>query len=209
MNRHCIIVSAGPVAAEQTIPQDFQGSYVIACDAGWHNCEKLGIQPDLVLGDFDSSERPNVENVLVLPREKDDTDTHYAARMAVEMGCTHILMLGALGGKRMEHTLANIGTGLWLEKQGIYVTMLDERSRVTYVLPGEKREYRNGGYKFFSLFPLEGKTEGICLEGAAYPLQNASLEVSYPLGVSNEWKAEQATISIQKGSLIVIETYAD
>lgn len=209
MSKYCIIVSAGSVCEKQRIPQEFRDSYVIACDAGWHNCEKLGIQPDIVLGDFDSSAQPDRENVLVLPREKDDTDTHYAARMAVKMGSTHILMLGALGGKRIEHTFANIGTGLWLERQGIRVTVLDEYSRVTYVLAEEKRNYHNEGYKYFSIFPLEGKAEGICLEGAAYPLQDAQLEVSYPIGVSNEWKADEATIAIQKGSLLVIETYAD
>lgn len=209
MSEYCIIVSAGPVCDKQKIPQEFQDSYVIACDAGWHNCEKLGLQPDIVLGDFDSSEQPNQENVLVLPREKDDTDTHYAARMAVERGSTHVLMLGALGGKRMEHTFANVGTGLWLEQQGVQVTILNDRSRVTYVLAGGKRYYHNEGYKFFSIFPLEGKAEGICLEGAAYPLQDAQLQASYPVGVSNEWRADEATVAIQKGSLLVIETYAD
>ena len=116
----CLILSACPVSEE--LRRCWQpGDYVIACDAGWHNARRLGLVPDLVLGDFDSSCRPEglgEGELLVLPREKDDTDTHYAARLAAEKGFAQATLLGALGGLRMEHTLANLAAGLWLEKQG-------------------------------------------------------------------------------------------
>ena len=65
-----------------------------------------------------------------------------------------MLLLGALGGKRLEHTLANLCTGLGLEQRGVRVTIQDERSRVSYVLPGETRSYPKEDYFFFSVFPL-------------------------------------------------------
>ena len=209
MKKSCIIVSAGPVAENQPMPASFADCFVIACDAGWKNCKKLGLVPNLVLGDFDSSQAPEQDGVIVLPTEKDDTDTHYAARRAVEMGCDHVWMLGALGGARMEHTLANIGTALWLEQQGVRTVLLNEKSRVSIVLPGAVRTFERSVYQYISLFPLEGKTEDITLTGAKYPLQHAALDVSYPVGVSNEWKSEEITIQTQKGALLVVETLAD
>ncbi len=209
MKKSCIIVSAGPVSEKQRIPEDFIHCFVIACDAGWKNCKKLGLIPDLVLGDFDSSEAPNQDGVVVLPKEKDDTDTHYAARQAVAKGFDQVLMLGALGGARMEHTLANIGTALWLEQQGVHTTLMNEKSCVSVVLPSEVRTFVRSDYQYISLFPLEGKVEDITLTGAKYPLQHASLDMSYPVGVSNEWDLDKITIQTQKGALLVVETIAD
>ena len=84
----CVIVSAGPVSPAQA-GLVCPGDTVIACDAGWKNCEKLGLAPNLVLGDFDSAPQPaGAQGLIVLPHVKDDTDTHYAARQAVQMG-TH------------------------------------------------------------------------------------------------------------------------
>ena len=86
-----------------------------------------------------------------------------------------MLLLGALGGKRLEHTLANLCTGLGLEQRGVRVTIQDERSRISYVLPGETRRYPKEDYFFFSVFPLEGKAEGVCESGSFYELTDAIL----------------------------------
>ena len=209
MEKRCVIVSAGPVADGMALPAEFAGCPVIACDAGWKNCQRLGLVPTRVLGDFDSSERPAGDNVTVLPREKDDTDTHYAARQAVQAGYTQVLLLGALGGARMEHTLANIGTALWLTQQGVQAILLNEKSRVTVVLPGRVYTYPRQAYQYLSLFPLEGVCTGITLTGAKYPLEDAALGVNFPLGVSNEWAADTVRLQTRQGALLVIETLAD
>ena len=122
-----------------------------------------------------------------------------------------MLLLGALGGKRLEHTLANLCTGMGLEQRGTRVTIQDERSRITYVLPGETRRYPKEDYFFFSVFPLEGRAEGVYERGSFYELTDAALTVSYPLGVSNEYAAgsDCITVSTRTGALVVIETLAD
>ena len=91
-------------------PDDF----IIACDAGYRNCAPLGCKPNIILGDFDTAPCPVQQNddIIVLPHVKDDTDTEYAARLASEKGFTEVLLLGALGGRRIEHTLSNLATGL-------------------------------------------------------------------------------------------------
>ena len=203
-----VIISAGDIASnasEALRPDDM----IIACDAGYRRCEALGIRPDVILGDFDSAPRPEYPNLIILPHVKDDTDTHYAAKLALEKGATEVLMLGALGGRRMEHTLANLSTGLWLAKQGIDVSILGEYSRLSYVIAGQPKTYTKGDYFYFSVFPLEGTTEGLCIQGAYYSLEDAVLTADFPIGVSNEFAADKIHISCRSGSLLVVETKAD
>ncbi len=209
----CVILSACPVSpalAGLLRPDD----YLIACDAGYRSCAALGRQPDAVVGDFDSAPWPAVpdgEELVVLPHVKDDTDTEYAAKLAAGRGCTEVLMLGCLGGRRLEHTLANLATGLGLAKRGIAVTLQDERSRLTYLLPGQSRRYPKGEYFYLSVFPLEGQAAGVDIQGAFYPLSDAVLSASYPLGVSNEYApgSDCITIAVREGALLVVETAAD
>lgn len=201
----CVILSAVPVGlwAKALLKKDDQ---IIACDAGYKNAEYLGIVPNQVLGDFDSAPQPNVSNAIVLPAEKDDTDTHYAARIAAEKGFQQVLMLGALGGARLEHTLANLATGLWLAKQGISVELANEKSRITYVLPDRAAELEHHADEYFSLFPMEGKAEGVSISGAKYSADGMTLCMDYPIGVSNETQPGTTRITVEKGVLILICT---
>ena len=156
MSKRAIILSAVPVSTavgRYVRPGDF----IVACDAGYRNAERLDLRPDLIVGDFDSAPRPKAEHeTIVLPHVKDDTDTEYAAKLVSEKGFDEVLLLGGLGGRRVEHTLANLCTGLGLEQRGVRTTLLDERSRITYVMPGETRRYPKEKYFFFSAFPMEG-----------------------------------------------------
>ena len=208
----CVILSACPVSPELAKllrPDDF----IIACDAGYRNCTPLGCKPNIIVGDFDTAPCPERQDddIVVLPHVKDDTDTEYAAKLASQKGFTEVLLLGALGGKRLEHTLANLCTGLGLEQRGVRVTIQDERSRVSYVLPGETHSYPKEDYFFFSVFPLEGKAEGVCESGSFYELTDAILTATYPLGVSNEYAegSDCITVSTRTGALVVVETLAD
>ena len=200
----CVILSACPVSpalAAALRPDDT----IIACDAGYRNCEPLGCRPDIIVGDFDTAPCPaqEEEDIVVLPHVKDDTDTEYAAKLASEKGFDEALLLGALGGRRLEHTLANLCTGLGLEQRGVRATLLDERSRITFVMPGE--------YFYLSVFPMEGRAEGVSERGSFYELTDAVLTAGYPLGVSNEYAdgSDCITISTRKGALVVVETVPD
>lgn len=208
----CVIISACPVTpelAKALRPDDF----IIACDAGYRNCVPLGCKPDIILGDFDTAPCPEKQDddIIVLPHVKDDTDTEYAAKLASEKGFDEVLLLGGLGGRRVEHTLANLCTGPGLERRGVRTTLLDERSRITYVMPGETRRYPKENYFFFSAFPMEGRAEGVCEHGSYYELDNAELTAAYPLGVSNEYAegSDCITISTRSGALVAVETIPD
>ena len=122
-----------------------------------------------------------------------------------------VLLLGALGGRRLEHTLANLCTGLGLEQRGVRATLQDERSRITFVRAGEERTYPKAEFFYVSVFPLEGRAEGVCERGSYYELTDAVLTAGYPLGVSNEYAegSDCITISTRKGALVVVETLPD
>lgn len=208
----CVILSACPVSPELAglLRED---DFIIACDAGYRNCEPLGCKPNIIVGDFDTAPCPNQEDddIIILPHVKDDTDTEYAAKLASEKGFSEVLLLGALGGRRLEHTLSNLCTGLGLEERGVRATLQDEHSRITFVRPGETREYPKEQYFFFSVFPMEGRAEGVCERGSYYELTDAVLTAGYPLGVSNEYAegSDCITISTRKGALVVVETLPD
>lgn len=208
----CVILSACSVQPElkRLLRAD---DFIIACDAGYKNCVSLGCKPDIIVGDFDSAPCPQQENddIVVLPHVKDDTDTEYAAKLASEKGFAEVLLLGALGGRRLEHTLSNLCTGLGLEQRGVRATLQDERSRITFVMPGESRRYPKEAFFYVSVFPMEGKSEGVCERGSFYELTDAELTAGYPLGVSNEYAAgsDCITISTRQGALVVVETIPD
>ncbi len=208
----CVIISActvDPSLAKLLRPDDF----IIACDAGYKNCARLGCKPNIIVGDFDTAPCPKQEDddIIILPHVKDDTDTEYAAKLAKEHRFSEVLMLGALGGRRLEHTLSNFCTGLGLEQKGIRTTIQDERSRITYVMPGEERTYHKEEFFYISVFPMEGEASGVYERGSYYELTDATLTAGYPLGVSNEYaeNSDTMTISTRKGALIVIETLPD
>ena len=207
--KRAVVLSAVPVStamARYLRP----GDTVVACDAGYRNAERLGVHPDLLIGDFDSAPRPETgADTIVLPHVKDDTDTQYAARWLAEHGYGRVTLLGALGGARLDHTLASIATGLYLAKAGVQTLLADERCELRYLLPGQPLTLDREDWQYLSLFPLEGRTGGLCISGVFYPLENASLTADYPLGVSNEFTAPQARLSCTSGAVLVLLTKSD
>ena len=194
---------------------------VVAVDGGLPRLLAQEIEPDLVLGDFDSLDkkfRPlldqfgaaHPERLLRLPCEKDDTDTVYAARMCLERGCTELLLYGALGG-RLDHTFANLQTLAWLKKHGAdgyligKTTMAAALCEETVFLP---QDYEGT----FSLFALDGQVTGVTLEGMKYPLNDAVMTNSFPIGVSNEVNRQtvrgtecgRASVTIRRGMALMI-----
>lgn len=200
-------VPIGPEMARYLQPGDF----LVACDAGYRNVQRLGLVPDLIVGDFDSAPQPPVlhEHTIVLPHVKDDTDTHFAARWLWQQGCCHVTFLGALGGKRLEHTIANLHTALFLAKQGVEVLLADAYSELRILCPGRPLVLERAEWTYLSLFPLDGALTGVQERGVFYPLTDATLTPDYPLGVSNEFTEPQAILSCRSGHGLVVLSRAD
>ena len=205
-----VVLSAVPVSASMAAYLE-PGAFIVACDAGYRNAETLGVVPDLIVGDFDSAPQPPVrhERTIVLPHVKDDTDTHFAARWLWQHGCREVTFLGALGGQRFEHTVANLHTALFLAKNGVQVLLADERSELRILCPGQPMTLERKGWTYLSLFPLDGPLTGVEEQGVFYPLQDAVLTPDYPLCVSNEFTAPQAVLSCRAGHGLVVLSRAD
>lgn len=199
---------------------------VVAVDGGLPRLLAQDIVPDLVLGDFDSLDRKfgpyldefesaHPQSLLRLPCEKDDTDTVYAARMCLERGCTELLFYGALGG-RLDHTFANIQTLAWLKKQGAEGYLIGKKTLAAVI--GRETVFLPEDYDgTFSLFALDEQVSGVTLEGMKYPLAEAVMTNSFPIGVSNEIHREtvrgtasgRASVTIRSGlALMILETGA-
>ena len=93
---------------------DKKFDYCIAADRGLMYADRLGLDIDFLLGDYDSVDERVLERYKkkvdfeVYPCEKDYTDTHLAIMTAVQKGASDIYILGAIG-TRMDHTMTNIG----------------------------------------------------------------------------------------------------
>lgn len=180
-----------------------QNDRIICADSGYINAAKIGLVPDLVIGDFDSSKRSGVPDgvpVRELPVEKDRTDLHECLVTAMEEGATEVVVFGARGS-RLDHSMAAISLlRLGLER-GVNIRLVDECNEV-FLIDKEAVIPQKKGYKL-SLLPMT-PVKGICTEGLYYPLQNAEMDWGNPYGVSNEFIDETAKITVKKGILMVM-----
>ena len=200
-NSRCVIVSGGDFSPIHDLrPDDF----VIACDRGYAYCERLGLRPDLVISDFDSY-RGTVDPGIPLNSyqpEKDDTDTMLAVRYAVSRGFRELLLCCALGG-RLDHLIGNLQSLVFAQRHGIRATLESEDTSVLTLSGGLIRIPRREGWSL-SVFAVDGPCLGVGISGAKYPLRDAEVLPSFPLGVSNEWAEDEAVISVRSGILLVV-----
>ena len=179
------------------------GTLVIACDRGYEYAERLGIKPDLIVGDFDSSPEPDTQIPIVeLPTRKDDTDTMKAARIALERGYGDLVFCCALGG-RMDHAFANIQTGAFAALNGGKARIVSADTEMLVLPPGQFVLPEKKGWSL-SLFSMGDSVKGLSIEGCKYSGNGLSLGCSFPLGASNVWASSEARISFESGILLVI-----
>ena len=203
-NKTAILLASRPttVGMRRYLPPN---PFVVSADAGWKNAQILGLQVDLAVGDFDSSSPPQqAKEVILLPQEKDDTDTMFAAREIVARGFGEAILFGATGG-RTDHFFANLQTMLYLAKQGVQSKMYDDKTEIFCLWPGEYR-FASQKNRFLSVFAAGGAATRICLEQVKYPLWEATLTPDTPLGISNEFLAgeDEAVVRFREGYLYVM-----
>ena len=199
MGKCIIFCAAGFDALAEPLAED---DFVIAADGGLEHVKKLGITPDVVLGDFDSLGF-TPEGANVFPVEKDDTDAMLAVRRGLELGYRDFVLYGSLDGPRLDHTVANFQTLQFLADRDAVGYLAGCAALVTVVKDGCIR-FPAGKQGTVSVFCLGADAEGVSLKGLYYPLEKGTLTAGFPLGVSNHFTGEEAVISVKKGSLLVI-----
>ena len=208
--KKAFIYTGGTVFDEYVTEKPEAGDLVIAADAGYLTAQKMGITPDVLLGDFDTL---GVENIpdgiecLRVPAEKNDTDTQLAVSTAIERGAKEIVIVGGLSG-RLDHTLSTLSIleDLWKRKEGrIYATLTDGKNRVRYIR-GSGTILPRSQYRYFSLIAADDLVKGVTLEGCKYPLKNGRISRRHQWAVSNEIVGNCALIEISRGGVWVIES---
>jgi len=176
--------------------------YVIAADGGLRHVQALGIVPDEILGDFDSLGFTPA-GASVFPVEKDDTDTMLAVRRGLELGYREFVLYASLDGPRLDHTLANLQTLLYLCGHGGFGYLVGKRTLATALRDGSL-SFPAGCAGTISVFCLGPDAREVTLEGLRYPLENAVLTAGFPLGVSNHFTGAAARVHVGHGSLLVL-----
>lgn len=200
--RRCFIFAAGSFYGLRERPAP--GDLTVAADAGYRICLEERIRPDLLIGDFDSMEPPaDFAHVRRLPVEKDDTDALAALRAGLEEGCDTFYIYGGTGGKRLDHTLANLQSLLFLRRRGARGYLYDDDFVWTVIENEALTVKRTVEWGLFSAFCLGDRAEGVDEEGFQYPLRDALLTPDFPLGVSNHILEPAARIAVRKGALAV------
>ena len=197
---------------------------MIAADGGARKAGQAGFVPDLVVGDGDSLGASGIAEVRAsgIPLElaavtKDESDLELALLAAVGRGAGRISILGALGGSRFDHALANAWLLAHPALAGRPAVLLDARSRVrlldataSTVGAGSRAEALLTGAPgdLVSLFPFGGDTDGVTSHGLAYPLDDEPLQTGPARGLSNVRTGTEACVSLRSGRLLIVETHA-
>lgn len=204
MMGRCVIVGGADISNYALIREKLcADDYVIFCDSGLKHLENLQVQPSLIVGDFDSHENPHLDaETIVLPCEKDDTDTVFAVKEAIKRGFDDFLLIGVIGA-RLDHTLGNVSILLYLDSLGKKGCIIDDYSEMVVV--SAKPVSIRDRYAFFSLLNISGCAKGITITGAKYPLVDGEITCEYQYGVSNEVLPGQvAVVSVKEGRLLLI-----
>lgn len=183
---------------------------ILAVDKGLEFLDELNILPNYIIGDFDSVNKNILKKYLnkkqvqiyKFESEKDYTDTNLAIKLAIKLKSKEIIILGAIG-TRIDHTIANVSILCETLNKNIDTKIIDEYNKIQLI--NKKLEIKKE-YRYLSILPFTNKVEGITLKGFKYNLDNYTLEIGSTIGISNEQIETKATIEIEKGILIVIQS---
>ncbi len=208
---HVVIFAGGTVQAGTKVNAALaSANLIIAADSGAETALHYGHVPAVVVGDFDSLNMPTTEleakgSILVRAEvEKDETDTELAIQIALKRGASDITLLGAIGGARFDHTMANIL--LLADIESVPIRIIDGPMTCWLLHGSDSTTITGQNGDLLSLFPLTSEATGVHARGLYYPLHGETLRFGRPRGVSNVLTSEHAEVSLEGGMLLVIHT---
>jgi len=186
---------------------------VIAADGGAASLDRLGLKPDLLVGDLDSVDATLVDRLEAAgtrierhPVDKDASDTELAVEAAFGAGAHAVVILGAMGGQRLDHELANLLLLADPALAGRDLRAVRGGTVARAIHAGERLLLGAGQGNLVTLLPVGGDARGVTTEGLRWPLDAAVLRLGRSRGLSNEVIGEPASVRIEHGTLLVIET---
>jgi len=221
--RFVIFTGLWPDAAQPPVlPEAKEKDFVVCADAGYTVCKSAGIEPDVVIGDFDSLSQEFISEIdslgierIVHPCEKDDTDTMLCVKYGIERGFERFVIVGGIGGD-FGHTMANLQVLSFLTDMEREAEILTESERLvmadgkteTALFPAKPAvpvTFAGRPGAKFSVLSYTERSSGVFVKNAKFELEDAVLTHSYPIGVSNEFSgAEPVEVLVGSGRLLII-----
>jgi len=206
------------VASGDPLPVDAgwldEAGLVVAADGGAAWLASIGRRPDALVGDLDSVEpdlvrRLEADGVVVErhPIEKDSSDCELALAYGLRQGADRIVLLGAIGGDRLDHELANMlllaGSSSAPDHE---LRIVRGSTSLRGLHPGQPLTIEARPGSLVSLLPVGGDADGVVTSGLRYPLRDERLPMGSTRGLSNVVIAVPASVQLRAGTLLVIET---
>jgi thiamine pyrophosphokinase len=185
-----------------------EDDYVICADGGTRHAMALHVKPNLVIGDMDSAEREQLQqlkkdNVAIelFPHAKNETDLELAINYALDLKPKQIIIIAALGG-RLDQTLGNIALLTDVRLSTFDIRLEDGREEI--LLCRDQAQVRGSSGDLVSLIPWQGAVTKVRTENLKWPLKNETLYPDKTRGISNEMLGETASVSIGSGLLLIV-----
>lgn len=219
-DRLAIVVADGDVPDRASLDATWPGwaddaSFVVAADGGARGAERLGLRIDLIVGDGDSLDRVDLDRFAAagvpirrVPADKDESDTELAVAAAIEAGADRLVIVGAIGGRRFDHALANIGLLAHRALLGHDTSIVDATTRITLLSGPARRQFAGRAGDLVSLLPFGGDVTGVTTEGLRYSLAGEPLALGPARGLSNLRLGGTAIVDVRAGRLLVVESPA-
>lgn len=214
-HRRAIIIANGRLDRPEEVAAHLQpGDLLIAADGGARRLQEAGLLPHVLIGDFDSLDAAQVHEleeagvkVVQHPARKDYTDLELALRYVAHSDLRHVLIFGGLGG-RWDQSLANLLIAAAPGLERLEVELVDGQQRICLLRGGQRRTLHGQPGETVSLIPVGGEAGGVYTQGLEYPLHGEDLHFGATRGISNTLLAAQATVSLQRGLLLVVQAPA-
>ena len=201
----CVIIGSVPEKDSQLVKEYARGAFVICADGGADTARECGVTPNLLVGDFDSvrGELPGGVETIRLSTHKDDTDMMYAIKEGFRRGYNSYILLGAVGGERFDHSIANICALHFIAAHGGKGAAISSDCKVFILTEGKLTLTEMKGC-IVSVFPHGVPYCTVSYQGLEYPLIHHNLYAEDPMGVSNRILMDRAEIILHEGSALVI-----
>ncbi len=202
MKRICYIIGA---SGDSFKPFEYNdGDLLIACDGGYRVLTENGYTPDILIGDLDSLSETDIScEVIKHPVMKDDTDMMLCIKYGMGKGYRHFIIYGGIGGKRFSHSYANIQSLAYLTENDCFGKLIFDGGEIFMVKDGTA-EFDENTSGEVSVFSYSDVCKGVSEKGLTYGLDDAEIDNRFPVGVSNSFTGKPASISVKRGTLLII-----
>lgn len=206
----CLIMSGGEKPKDEVIRKYASScELIIGVDKGCNYLYDLNITPQYIVGDFDSSKAEVIKKLENLGAakykyncEKDFTDSEEAFELAISKKASEIYFLGSTG-KRLDHTLGNLGLLLNALNNGVRAQIIDDRNKV-FLVNSNFKIYSDDEYKYISFLAYNEEIKEFTIKDAKYTLDKYKLKVGDSRTVSNEFNSNEINIEVSNGNLLVM-----